>query len=71
MERIAIFTNETDIRYTEFRPRELFIVVRSIDDVRGQKFSGIILQYDWYLDSKKAFAYEQLMIRQTELNRKP
>jgi len=46
----------------------MFIRIRSINDIRGIKFTGIIKAHDWYRGEKEITeAYDHLRVIQPEL----
>lgn len=66
---IAVFTyNDHEFRDLQVTPRKNFKRIKSFNDLRGQKFSGIIRTRDWWRSSKDVEEiYEQLKMRQPEL----
>jgi hypothetical protein len=66
---IAIFCkHERDFKELDPTPRKLFRQIRTINDIRGIKFDGIIKAPDWYRGNKEITeAYDHLRIRQPEL----
>jgi len=66
---IAVFCRyERDFKDLEPTPSKMFRRIRSIEDIRGIKFIGIIKTYDWYRGEKEITeAYDHLRIRQPEL----
>lgn len=66
---IAVFCRyEADFRSLNAIPRKMFKSIRSSDDVRGIKFTGVIKMHDWYKDGSITDAYNVLIQRQPELN---
>ena len=66
---IAVFCRyERDLRELEPTPRKMFRRIRSINDIYGFKFTGIIKAHDWFNSEKEIIeAYDNLRIRQPEL----
>lgn len=65
---IAVFcTRQRDFEELEPTPRKMFIRIRSINDLRGVKFTGIIKIYDWYREKDIEEAYDYLRVAQPEL----
>lgn len=66
---IAVFVNsDRDFHEFAFTPREHFIRIRKVEDIRARTFTGIILYNGWY---KTGFeiqdAYNALKQRQPKL----
>lgn len=66
---IAVFCRyERDYKELEPTPRQMFKRIRSINDIRGIEFTGIIKARDWYMGEEEIEeAYDHLRIRQPEL----
>ena len=66
---IAVFCRyERDFKELEPTPHKMFRRIRSINDIRGIKFTGIIKAHYWYRSEKEITeAYDHLRIRQPEL----
>ena len=66
---IAVFCRyERDYKQLEPTPRQMFKRIRSINDIRGIKFTGIIRVRDWYIGEKEINeAYDYLRFIQPEL----
>jgi len=66
---IAIFCRyERDFKELKPTPINIFRRIRSINDIRGIKFDGIIRTFDWYRGDKEIVeAYDHLRVRQPEL----
>lgn len=66
---IAVFSRyQRDFIELNPTPRQDFVRIRSVDDIRGLKFTGIIRMFDWYNGDKSITeAYEVLKQRQPEL----
>ena len=66
---IAVFYRyERDFKELEPTPRKMFRRIRTINDIRVVKFTGIIKAHDWYRGEKEITeAYDHLRVRQPEL----
>lgn len=65
--KTAVFISDENTRVF-MSPRERFVYVRSIDDIFGSKFSGVIKLDDfWWINTDKEDAYHLLKQRQPEL----
>lgn len=66
---IAVFCkNENYFIELGATPKNVFKRIRSIEDVRGIKFTGVLAISGWYVDSPKICeAYDALEKRQPEL----
>jgi hypothetical protein len=66
---IAAFTKtERDFKELGVSPKSKFIRVKTIDDLRGRKFNGIIRFFDWYKsDTQILDAYDYLRTVQPEI----
>lgn len=66
---IAVFYKfERDWRELDSTPKKMFVKIRSIDDIRGRTFTGVLRLYDWYRGEKSMlYAHDALRARQPEL----
>lgn len=66
---IAVFTeSELDFKVLEHTPKKMFRRIRTINDIRGIKFTGIIKTPGWYNGPIEIVeAYDYLRIIQPEL----
>ena len=48
-------------------PNRNFKMIRSIEDLAGYHFDGVVFLFDWYYSNRTAQAYEHLRYRQPEL----
>jgi len=66
---IAVFCRyERDFKELEPTPGKMFRRIRSINDIRGVVFTGIIKDQGWYRGEKEITeAYDHLRVRQPEL----
>ena len=59
---IAIFCKKEDVQYIRLRPKNLFVFVKDINDIRDIEFSAVItFGNTWYYDSNKDYAYSELV----------
>jgi hypothetical protein len=67
--KVAVFCRyEREFRELEMTPAKRFKRIRTINDIRGNKFNGIIRVYDWHRGGKEMLeAYDYLRIRHPEL----
>lgn len=68
---IAVFTRtQKDFESMNFHPKKEFKRIKTIEDIRGIHFSGIIKLMNWY-DGGEAIChvYDELVKRQPELTR--
>lgn len=65
---IAVFCRrQRDFEELEPSPRKMFRRIKSINDLRGIQFTGIIKIYDWYREKDIEEAYDYLRVAQPEL----
>ena len=65
---IAVFSvNKNHFEELSLRPKSKFIYVRTIEDIRGCIFEGVVNQGYWIDDAKKCEAYEYLVERFPEI----
>lgn len=69
--KIAVFIPARDERQMRLQPAKQFKIIRSVQDIRGCEFSGIITYFDWYFDKDKEEAFAALISRQPELYERP
>lgn len=66
---IAVFAESGRIFGMEIHamPKSEFKLIRSVDDIRGIKFSGVILYHRYYENTNVCIALDVLKNRQPEL----
>lgn len=65
---IAVFTEtQEQFERLDMIPRKIFIRIRSINDVLGRDFIGVVYHYSWWLNDKTREANIELLKRFPEL----
>lgn len=66
---IAVFTRyQRDYKELEMTPKKMFVRIRSIKDIIGRSFSGVVRVRDWYRGEREILeAYDYLRVRQPEI----
>ena len=66
---IAVFTRyQKDYKELEMTPKKMFVRIRSIKDIIGRSFSGVVRVRDWYRGEREILeAYDYLRVRQPEI----
>lgn len=64
---IAVFATSVDIKAVQFAPSNEFRIIRRLNDVRGIKFTGVLLFPCSLNTREKHDALEALKIHQPEL----
>lgn len=64
---IAVFAKERHLSVMRLQPKNKFIIIRDVNNIRGRRFDAIITIADWYTNNNIVEAYEALKERQPEI----